>query len=51
MIMLRLTRVARSVSVSAECSADGGTCDSGRYSGVHSERARCLMTAGEATGA
>jgi hypothetical protein len=31
--------------VSALCSPVGGTCDSGRYSGVHSERARCLSTA------
>ena len=41
--MDRLTRVARSVTVSALCAAPCGTCDSGRYSGVQSERKRDLM--------
>ena len=45
MIIFRLTRVARSVMVSALCSGSGGTCDSGRYSGVHSDRARVFITA------
>ena len=43
MIIFRLTRVARSVTVSALCAAPCGTCDSARYSGVQSERKRDLM--------